>query len=131
MVTSLYATTYFVALQLYKVLKSQKPAYLYSKFAQQMQQQETDARRPVPFSVPLFNTTCFKKSYIVTAIYLWNKLPDPIRTSPSIPIFKSRLLAFLLKQNPQNFLNNLYDSNYSVTQFIEFDFCPNSVSSFT
>lgn len=112
---------YFVALQLFKILKSHKPNYLFERFAEQLQHHASEVRRPTPFKVPLFNTESYKKSYIVTAIHLWNKIPSQIRDSQTVPIFKSRLLPFLLQQNPELFLNNLYNSNYSVSQFLEFD----------
>lgn len=113
---------YFVAAQLYKILQSNKPAYLYSKFAKLFRENASNARKLVPFNFPPFNTECFRKSYINTAVHLWNKLPHQIRTSQSLEIFKSRLLPFLLQQKPRTFLENLYNSNFSCPQSLPHDF---------
>ena len=41
------------------------------------------------------NITCRRRSFAVTGHTLWNSLPLEIRSSSSLPMFRSRLKTFL------------------------------------
>jgi len=50
-------------------------------------------------SVPTVNTGTYgKRAFSVTASYLWNQLPEPIKTANNIEQFKKLLKTYLFKK---------------------------------
>ena len=50
---------------------------------------------PDVFAIPNFRTSTFRNSFYLAAIYFWHSLPDPVRSSPTVGILKSRLFKHL------------------------------------
>lgn len=105
---------YFIGVQVFKILRFKKPRNLYETFSELLRPNAQHTRRLVPFNFPEFNSSTYKKSFFVTAVYFWNKIPNEIRNASSLPIFKLNLNKFLIDQVKTTLIPNIYNSNYQV-----------------
>lgn len=81
----------------YSLLTLSTPEYL----ASHMLERSTFAPRLtrstyMELITPYFATRVYEKSFMVTAIKFWNNLPEDIRRSSSLLVFKRNLFKFLL-----------------------------------
>ena len=92
---------YFLAVQTYKVLSSNKPDYLYSAFSEFKQNKIRQFRVTTqkPFDLPLIRTNTYEHAFIIQAISYWNELPIEITTADTINIFKSKLFKYLFARD--------------------------------
>lgn len=94
-----YRRLYFLLCYFYKLLEVGKPGYLRDAFFE-----ETDVRRSsrsvakkhTVFKLPHFATTYLERSFIVTAIRVWEELPDDIVNSSSLEVFRNKIFDHLL-----------------------------------
>ncbi|XP_015123003.1 uncharacterized protein LOC107045302 [Diachasma alloeum] len=89
---------YFLACLTYRILRSGEPSYLADFFV------ANHSVRPVrgevcPLLIKPFRTESLRRSFHVSAAYLWNSLPSSIRDLPTILSFKIALRTFL-SDNP-------------------------------
>lgn len=86
---------YFLANLTYKILSLGSPDYLAELFVANMGSRPVRGH-VVPLIIPRFGTKSLKKSFYISAAYLWNSLPSSIRDLPSLPSFKAAVREFLL-----------------------------------
>lgn len=92
---------YFLGLSVYKILKAQRPIYLYSTFKDYFSIPVRTLRPSTThvFDPPLAKMKAFESSYHIQAMTFWNGLPKEIRDSESENIFKNKLFCFLFSQD--------------------------------
>ena len=45
------------------------------------------------FHIPVHRSTAYRNSFCLSAAYFWNSLPSDITSTPSLAIFKARLMS--------------------------------------
>jgi len=78
---------------IYRVNESKQPAYLFNKLVHF--EHVYDTRGNDLFVLPARKTVLFSKSFSCLAPELWNSLPEGLRMSKSIGIFKNKLESYL------------------------------------
>lgn len=86
---------YFLGTQIYNILTSKRPTYLFEEFQPFFSTIHPNTRQNPPFNVPFAFSTCYDKSFSISAMKLWNELPLLMRCSDSLPSFKSKLQKHL------------------------------------
>ena len=80
----------------YKALNNKLPSYMRSlmQYVREAHSRETRLSAKGCLSVPNVKLSLFKRSFQYSAIHKWNQLPEHIRASPSLNIFKSQFLKY-------------------------------------
>jgi len=104
--TNLFQTAIFMYLCFNKFL----PTSMQEHFHLNNSLHNYQTRNALNFHFPIIRTTSFKKSIFVLGPVVWNNIPNNIRESPSINIFKRKCKHFILESsnyNPQivNFIS--------------------------
>ena len=79
--------SYFMACFLFKLLRTETPSYLANLFATRVYLRPPRGE-PEPLAVPRCRTEALRRSFHVSAAYLWNSLPPRIRSASTISTFK-------------------------------------------
>lgn len=88
---------YFLGITMFKVLNYEVPSYIQELFQRAAPTNDRASRRQAsPFQIPIHRTASFHNSFSISGVYLWNSLPAPVKSSPDIKIFKSRLFSHLM-----------------------------------
>lgn len=90
---------YFLGCLTYRILNLPTASYLSNEFLEYVRLPSRPTRTAAPtrfFSIPRHRTETYKNSFLISSFYLWNSLPENIRLSPSLPIFKKLLFAHLI-----------------------------------
>lgn len=91
--------TYKILLLTYKALKCLAPHYLSDLITLHHPSRVLRSSSTLTLTIPLSNSKKFgDRAFSRTAPRLWNSLPQPVRDSSSLPLFKSRLKTFLFTQ---------------------------------
>lgn len=78
------------------VIRSGSPDYLRALFVARSEPLSGSSRRVRgDFVIPRFATEAFRRSFSVSALYLWDSLPSSLRLCRSLAVFKSSLRQFL------------------------------------
>lgn len=79
------------------------PSYLKERFkflgSNTLHSQHLRSRNNNLLEIPLSRTKCYGDSFTIKTVKLWNALPDEIRRSQSVGIFKRKLKKFYLEQH--------------------------------
>ena len=96
---------YFLGLSIYKILKFQKPVYLYSLFQKYFSIPLCSLRPSSQriFDPPLAINNTYESSYHIRVMNFWNGLPESIRNSDSETILRRKNFDFLFRK--ENFNN--------------------------
>jgi exonuclease III len=78
----------------YKILKSQAPNYLFSRFS--YLSSSSHNTRNTDLLIPISHSRCLHSSFTITSSRLWNLLPAAIKNSPTIGTYKYVLFKHLL-----------------------------------
>ncbi|XP_029677189.1 uncharacterized protein LOC115243994 [Formica exsecta] len=93
---------YLVACLLFNILKYQQPDLLYRLFSIKVCSSSRSMRSAEDLlSVPQCRTELYRRSYRLSAIRLWNRLPLNLRNESSSVVFKNGLYAHLLDLNAE------------------------------
>uniref|UniRef100_A0A6V7IZG8 Reverse transcriptase domain-containing protein n=1 Tax=Bracon brevicornis TaxID=1563983 RepID=A0A6V7IZG8_9HYME len=94
---------YMIALQMYRILSTRKPDYLYAPINELLIEPRRSLRHlENPTSVaPICRTEAFKNSFLISGIDLWSSLPLSLRNSRSVTIFKNALYKKLFDTESQ------------------------------
>lgn len=84
---------------LFKILKTDTPEYLKSKFIYSNTQYQHNLRNYHKLNIPLSRTNYYHDSFSVNAARLWNSLPLNIIEKPSVSTFSSELKKHLSSNN--------------------------------
>ena len=88
-----------LALLTWKALRLQQPSYLAELLNQRSTNGEHNLRdRGIMLVVPPTSTQLGDRAFSCAAPRLWNSLPASVRSSPSLPSFKSNLKTYFFKQ---------------------------------
>ena len=88
-----------LALLKWKALRLQQPSYLAELLNQRSTNGEHNLRdRGIMLVAPPTSTQLGDKAFSCAAPRLWNSLPASVRSSPSLPSFKSNLKTYFFKQ---------------------------------
>jgi len=83
---------YAKLVMIFKLVNNLAPGYLTSLLPQTRQQASTHpSRNPNNIIIPLTRLQSYKKSFIPSAIALWNSLSEDIKILPTLPAFKRRI----------------------------------------
>ena len=77
------------------ILKSDTPQYL-AKYFRFIDRQENLRRSSLDLVIEKFKTEYLRNSFYIGAAYLWNALPDAVRSMYKRPCFKTLLFKHLL-----------------------------------
>lgn len=89
---------YFLGVQTFKILNSKKPEYLFEKLDFHKATYTRDLRQTSTsiFDLPLVNTASYAASFQITAMKLWNALPNDMIKIDSLNVFKKKIFKYLL-----------------------------------
>ena len=88
--------SYFIGCQLYNILHTERPGFLYVEFTNRVFASERSTRAPGDTLVqPQCRTETYRRSFKITAIRLWNSLPPSIKSANSLEVFKQLLYDYL------------------------------------
>lgn len=89
--------TQLLAIQVYKVLTTQRPSYLYEKFESHLAKTRDGLRATSAriFDLPIPRSSTFANSFLYRGMSLWNQLTSNIRDAPSVETFRSRIYDLL------------------------------------
>ena len=90
--------TYQKLLLAYKIKTNQTPDYLSDLFPDTIESVPYNLRNPHDFTVVNRRTELFSKSFVPSAISLWNKLPNNIKELDSLSKFKHAINTDILKR---------------------------------
>ena len=82
--------------QLYTILKTSKPSYLYDNLNLYSQSRPDMRPSSRDFCIPATHCGNYEKSFFVSTVHEWNILPFHIRKSTSLAIFKNNLHSYYL-----------------------------------
>ena len=83
---------------MYKILNNMAPVYLRDHFKMSFTDQEYSLRnRKLCLILPRAQTAFLKKSFAFSGAKVWNELPEEVKCSNSLQIFKKRNLISCLK----------------------------------
>ena len=90
-------------LTIFKALHYHKPSYLHErlKYQSDAHSLNTRSRQTSLLTIPAHNTKFFSNSFTVKSIRHWNDLPEEIRNSSSVAMFRNATKAFLIKDTYQ------------------------------
>ena len=91
--------TYQKLLLAYKIKTHQTPGYLSDLFPNMLESVPYNLRNPFDFTVINRRTELFSKSFVPSAISLWNNLPNNIKELNSLSQFKTAVNSHILKRN--------------------------------
>ena len=91
---------YYMITLFHSVLLNQSPKYLYDKIKiNSWSEKSKYARRNRhKFNIPAHRTVLYNKSFLISAIRQWNKLPTSITENCNIVSFKKNMKKYLLSQ---------------------------------
>uniref|UniRef100_A0ABD2WW57 Uncharacterized protein n=1 Tax=Trichogramma kaykai TaxID=54128 RepID=A0ABD2WW57_9HYME len=97
--TPLSRRNYFVAVQIHRVLRQGRPAYLQDMLTRRppMDRALRSSARDV-LSVPFADRETYKRGFVVWGSRFWNDLPASLTNIQSTPAFKIALKRYLLNQ---------------------------------
>ena len=82
----------------FKCLKGLAPSYLTNRFTSRSQTHNRDIRYKDESHVPLYRTAVGQRSFSFRASKLWNNLPDSVKDTSSIKIFKRTVKNILVEE---------------------------------
>lgn len=82
----------------FKCLKGLAPSYLTNRFTLRSQTHNRNTRYKDELDVPLYRTAVGQRSFLFRATKLWNELPDIVKDTTSIKIFKSTVKNILVEE---------------------------------
>ena len=83
------------ALLTFKCMNGMAPTNLSSKFIKRGTISSRSTRNADQLNIPRYKTATGQRSFIYRAVTIWNRLPESIKLSASINIFKRRLRKYL------------------------------------
>ena len=83
------------ALLTFKCMNGMAPTNLSSKFIKRGTISSRSTRNADQLNIPRYKTATGQRSFIYRAVTIWNRLPESIKLSASIDIFKRRLRKYL------------------------------------
>ena len=87
---------YFLGITAFNILQKSSPPYLTDLFTRSTPSLRPSCHlNPGVFAIPDFQTSTFRNSFYLSAIYFWQLLADTVRSSPTIGTLKSRLFRYL------------------------------------
>ena len=90
---------YKVLLYTYKALHDISPSYLTDLLVPYQPTRSLRSEKKSILQVPCTRTLTYgDRSFRKSAPVLWNSLPEPVKSSTSVAIFKKRLKTYLFKQ---------------------------------
>lgn len=88
---------FFIGCLFYSLVHTRTPSYLADQLVYRFREGARVVRgRTDSLVTPAVRTSKYRKSFIVSGIYLWNALPSPVTQAPSLAEFKVRLYTHLL-----------------------------------
>jgi hypothetical protein len=82
--------------QLYKIINTKTPSYLYIHFTFNAQMIKRSTRITKTFHIPKYRTIKYENSFHISSCKLWNNLPNHIKSSKSIVQLKRNMTDYLL-----------------------------------
>lgn len=86
-----------IAVEVFKILTTQSPPYLYPSFKYLSSQHNIHTRAGNKLSIPPHKTNFMNKSFAVVGARVWNSIPDGVRGSQSLGVFKGKYKDILSK----------------------------------
>ena len=86
---------YFLGVLTYKILKTRKPEYVYSKFERYFSIERRETCQLAFFNPPNTSSATYSKFFIYTSTCFWNKIPPKIRKLETLATFRSHLYNYL------------------------------------
>ena len=94
-----YRIAFKILLITYKALNNQAPSYIRDLLTPYIPSRRLRSSTQDLLLIPRFNLKTYgARSYSVAAPTLWNTIPQDIRNSPSVSVFKNKLKTFLFKK---------------------------------
>ena len=88
-----------IATLTFKVLKFQKPAYIYDMIAPYIPPRSLRSSNKNLLIVPDIRSEMSRRSFSLAAPTIWNSLPQHIRSSDSLSVFRGLLKTFLYQKS--------------------------------
>ena len=94
----------------FKCLNGITPESLSQQFARRVDISGRCTRNSSSLNIPFFRSATGQRTFYYRAVSLWNELPENIKCSSSVNIFKHKLRKYLLGNHSQQHLafNNFY-----------------------
>lgn len=88
---------YFMGVQMYNILATKRPDFLYRLLPQIDRESQRETRNKPIFRIPTATRNAYENSFAIQGMKYWESIPNTIRISKNIEMFKELLFNELLK----------------------------------